>query len=145
MLTVKKTMRSVAEVAMRDDLFDLLTRTLTRGVSRRAGIGILAGAGLAMVAPGRKGAPGVSAQQVNLNQTGWGFSPGEPCVNDEQCDNSFPELGIASCAENGSDSPYGPDTVCCRYEGGVCGGPLSARHDLCCGALLCIGGVCGWP
>lgn len=130
---------------MQDERFDRLTRAMAHGVSRRTGLGILAGAGLAMLARGRMVETGVSAQQINLNQTGWGFSPGEPCVNDYQCDNSFPELGITYCAENGFDGPHGPDTVCCRYAGGVCGGPLSARHDLCCGALLCLGGVCGWP
>lgn len=129
---------------MIDERFDGLARAMARGVSRRAGLGILAGAGLAMLPLGRKHASGLAAQPVNLNQTGWGFSPGEPCVNDYQCDNSFPELGITYCAENGAGGPYGPDTVCCRYEGGTCGGPLSARHDLCCGALLCNGGVCGW-
>jgi hypothetical protein len=100
---------------MIDERFDRLARAMARGVSRRAGLGILAGAGLSMLSLGREGAPEVSAQQMNLNQTGWGFSPGESCVNDYQCDNSFPELGITYCAENGFDGPYGPDTVCCRY------------------------------
>lgn len=130
---------------MIDERFDHLARTLARRVSRRAGIGAVAGVGLSLLLMGRKAETRVVAQEINLNQSGWGLSPGEPCVNDYQCDNSFPELGITFCAENGLDGPYGPDTVCCRYEGGVCGGPLSARHDLCCGALLCLGGVCGWP
>jgi len=130
---------------MIDERFDRLTRALAGKVSRRASLGILAGGVLAGLAQGRRDETSVSAQQINLNQTGWGFSPGESCVNDYQCDNSFPELGITYCAENGSDGPYGPDTVCCRVEGGACGGPLSARHDLCCFYLLCMGGVCGWP
>ena len=130
---------------MFDEQFDNLTVAFARRVSRRASVGVLAGATLALLPRGHEEETSVAAQQINLNQTGWGFSPGEPCVNDYQCDNSFPQLGITYCAENGFDGPYGPDTVCCRYEGGVCGGPLSARHDLCCGALLCLGGVCGWP
>ena len=66
---------------MIDERFDGLARAMARGVSRRAGLGILAGAGLAMLPLGRKHASGLAAQPVNLNQTGWGFSPGEPCVN----------------------------------------------------------------
>jgi hypothetical protein len=80
-----------------------------------------------------------------LNQTGYGFSPGEACISDQQCDNSFPELGIAYCADNGYVyGAYGGTQHCCRYEGGSCGGPLSDDHSLCCGGLHCLGGRCGW-
>lgn len=129
---------------MIDERLDRLARTLAGGATRRASFGLLAGGVLAVMPVGQGKSTSVSAQQVNINQTGWGFSPGDHCVTDNQCDNSFPEPGITYGAGNGSDGPYGPDTVCCRYEGGVCGGPLSARHDLCCGALLCLGGICGW-
>jgi hypothetical protein len=80
-----------------------------------------------------------------LNQTGYGFPPGQACISDSQCDNSFPELGIAYCADNGYIyGAYGGTLHCCRYEGGSCGGPLSDDHSLCCDGLLCIGGRCGW-
>ena len=80
-----------------------------------------------------------------LNQTGYGFPPGQACISDSQCDNSFPELGIAYCADNGYIyGAYGGALHCCRYEGGSCGGPLSDDHTLCCDGLLCIGGRCGW-
>jgi hypothetical protein len=80
-----------------------------------------------------------------LNQTGYGFSPGQACIADSQCDNSYPELGIAYCADTGYVyGDYGGTQHCCRYEGGSCGGPLSDDHSLCCGNLLCLGGVCGW-
>jgi hypothetical protein len=80
-----------------------------------------------------------------LNQTGYGFAPGEACISDGQCDNSYPELGIAYCADTGYVyGAYGGTQHCCRYEGGSCGGPLSDDHSLCCGTLLCLGGTCGW-
>lgn len=80
-----------------------------------------------------------------LNQTGYGFPPGQACVSDSQCDNSYPELGIAYCADNGYIyGAYGGTLHCCRYEGGSCGGPLSDDHSLCCDGLLCLGGQCGW-
>jgi hypothetical protein len=80
-----------------------------------------------------------------LNQTGYGFPPGQACISDAQCDNSYPELGIAYCADNGYVyGAYGGTLHCCRYEGGSCGGPLSDDHSLCCDGLLCLGGRCGW-
>jgi hypothetical protein len=80
-----------------------------------------------------------------LNQTGYGFPPGQACISDSQCDNSFPELGITYCADNGYIyGAYGGTMHCCRYEGGSCGGPLSDDHTICCGGLLCIGGRCSW-
>lgn len=80
-----------------------------------------------------------------LNQTGYGFGPGEACISDSQCDNSYPELGIAYCAETGYVyGAYGGTRHCCRTEGGSCGGPLSDDHSLCCGDLMCLGGRCGW-
>jgi hypothetical protein len=84
---------------MIDEQFDRLTRVLARGVSRHTGLGGLAGAGLSLLPLGRRERADVSAQGMNLNQTGWGFSPGAHCVNDYQCDNSFPELGITYCRE----------------------------------------------
>ena len=86
-----------------------------------------------------------SATDSGLNQTGYGFPPGQACISDAQCDNSYPELGIAYCADTGYVyGAYGGTQHCCRYEGGSCGGPLSDDHSLCCGNLLCLGGVCGW-
>ena len=80
-----------------------------------------------------------------LNQTGSGFSPGQACISDSQCDNSFPDLGIAYCADTGLVyGDYGGTQHCCRYEGGSCGGPVSSDDSLCCGNLSCLGGVCGW-
>ncbi|MDQ3694370.1 MAG: hypothetical protein M3464_12180 [Chloroflexota bacterium] len=80
-----------------------------------------------------------------LNQTGFGFGPGQACISDGQCDNSYPELGIAYCADTGYYyGGYGGARHCCRVEGGSCGGPLSDDHSLCCGQLRCLSGQCGW-
>jgi hypothetical protein len=88
---------------------------------------------------------GADAGDAGLNQTGYGFPPGQACISDGQCDNSYPELGIAYCADTGYVyGAYGGTQHCCRYEGGSCGGPLSDDHSLCCGTLLCLGGTCGW-
>jgi hypothetical protein len=127
-----------------DERFDWLTRTLASGTSRRAGFRILLGAGMALLPLGRRTGSGASAQDVGLNQTGWGFGPGESCGSNGQCDNSFPELGLLVCDDNGYVyGPYGGELHCCRYEGGSCGGPLSDAHNFCCGDLLCLGGTCG--
>jgi hypothetical protein len=89
------------------------------------------------------GDPG--ATDSGLNQTGYGFPPGQACISDSQCDNSYPELGITYCADTGYlYGAYGGTQHCCRYEGGSCGGPLSDDHSLCCGNLRCLGGQCGW-
>jgi hypothetical protein len=89
--------------------------------------------------------PSADAIDAGLNQTGYGFPPGQACISDAQCDNSYPELGIAYCADTGYVyGAYGGTQHCCRYEGGSCGGPLSDDHSLCCGTLLCLGGTCGW-
>jgi hypothetical protein len=45
------------------------------------------------------GSPGTI--DSGLNQTGYGFPPGQACIADAQCDNSFPELGISYCADTG--------------------------------------------
>lgn len=88
--------------------------------------------------------PGDPGVNQGLNQTGDGFSPGQACISDYQCDNTFPELGIAYCADNGYVyGAYGGALHCCRYAGGSCGGPLSDDHSICCGSLLCNGGTCG--
>jgi hypothetical protein len=80
-----------------------------------------------------------------LNPAGYGFPPGQACISDSQCDNSYPELGITYCADTGYVyGAYGGTQHCCRYEGGSCGGPLSDDHSLCCGNLRCLGGTCGW-
>ena len=85
------------------------------------------------------------AIDAGLNQTGYGFPPGQACIADSQCDSSYPELGITYCADTGVVyGAYGGTQHCCRYEGGSCGGPLSDDHSLCCGNLLCLGGRCGW-
>jgi len=85
------------------------------------------------------------ANDSGLNRTGYGFPPGQACIADSQCDNSYPELGITYCADTGVVyGAYGGTQHCCRYEGGSCGGPLSDDHSLCCGNLLCLGGRCGW-
>jgi hypothetical protein len=124
---------------------DSLARALAGGVSRRAGLRLLAGAGIALLPLGRRSSPGAAAQDTGLNQTGWGFGPGESCVSNGQCDNSYPELGILVCDATGYVyGPYGGELHCCRYAGGSCGGPLSDAHNLCCGDLLCLGGTCGW-
>jgi hypothetical protein len=124
--------------------FDRLARALAGGVSRRAGGRLLAGAGLALLPFARKSGPSASAQEVGINQTGWGFGPGESCVSNAQCDNSYPELGLLVCDDTGYVyGPYGGELHCCRYEGGSCGGPLSDAHNFCCGDLLCLGGRCG--
>jgi hypothetical protein len=84
------------------------------------------------------------ANDSGLNRTGYGFPPGQACIADSQCDNSYPELGITYCADTGVVyGAYGGTQHCCRYEGGSCGGPLSDDHSLCCGNLLCLGGRCG--
>jgi hypothetical protein len=128
-----------------DERFDRLTRALASDTSRRAGIRLLAGVGSAMLSFGRGTTPRASAQDAGINQTGWGFGPGESCVSNFQCDNSFPELGLLVCDDNGyTYGPYGGELHCCRYEGGSCGGPLSDAHNFCCGGLLCLGGTCGW-
>ena len=130
---------------MIDTRFDRLARTFAGGVSRRTGLRLLAGAGMALLPLGRRSSPGASALQTGINQTGWGFGPGESCVTNYQCDNSYPELGLVVCDDTGYVyGPYGGELHCCRYEGGSCGGPLSDAHNLCCGGLLCLGGTCGW-
>jgi hypothetical protein len=129
---------------MINDRFDRLTRRMAGGVSRRVVLRLLTGAGIALLSFGRRGTPGSSAQEGELNDSGWGFGPGESCVSDGQCDNTFPELGLLVCADNGYVyGPYGGELHCCRYEGGTCGGPLSDAHNFCCGDLLCLGGRCG--
>ena len=130
---------------MIDERFDNLTRSMARGVTRRGGFRLLAGIGLALLPLARPGTPGTSAQDDDLNDTGWGFGPGESCVSDGQCDNTYPELGVLVCADTGSVyGPYGGELHCCRYEGGSCGGPLSDADNFCCGDLVCLGGTCGW-
>lgn len=127
----------------RDELFDRLARAMAAGVSRRVGLRLLVGAGLGLVPHGLVNRPDASAQDVGLNQTGWGFGPGESCVSNYQCDNSYPELGLLVCDDTGYVyGPYGGELHCCRYEGGSCGGPLSDAHNFCCGDLLCLGGMC---
>lgn len=128
---------------MTETQFDRLTRTLAGGFSRRAFFRLLPAGGVALIAAKHRGAPDVLAQEAGLNQTGWGFGPGESCVSNAQCDNSFPELGILVCDDNGyTYGLYGGDLHCCRYEGGSCGGPLSDAHNFCCGDLLCAQGRC---
>lgn len=126
------------------DRFDKLTRDVAGAASRRAALGLFAGAGFALLPLGHGRGPSALALQTGINQTGWGFGPGESCVSNEQCDNSYPELGVLVCADNGSVyGPYGGELHCCRYDGGSCGGPLSDAHNVCCGDLLCLGGACG--
>lgn len=60
-----------------------------------------------------------------------GLLPGAACTNSAQC------LGVDTiCADNGITFDGGLN--CCRSQGGTC-----ADGTGCCGALLCIGGVCG--
>lgn len=130
---------------MIDERFDRLARAMAGSASRRSGIRLLAGVVLALLPLGRGSSPGASARQVGINQSGWGFGPGESCVSNGQCDNSYLELGLLVCDDTGYVyGPYGGESHCCRYEGGSCGGPLSDAHNLCCGGLLCLGGTCGW-
>ena len=101
--------------------FDTLTRTLARGVSRRAGLRILAGAGAALAALARRPA---SARGV--------AGPGDPCRQSSQC------LGADAplvCDWNGYGNDGGMN--CCTYEGNRCGFDAA-----CCGTALCLGGVC---
>jgi hypothetical protein len=101
--------------------------------------------GIASCITGSCVSPPSNAIDSGLNQTGYGFPPGQACIADSQCDNSYPELGITYCADTGVVyGAYGGIQHCCRYEGGSCGGPLSDDHSLCCGNLLCLGGRCGW-
>jgi hypothetical protein len=131
---------------MLDEPFDRLTRALAGGISRRAGLRLLTGATATLLPLSLRGTPVTSAQH-DLNQTGWGFGPGESCISNAQCDNTYPEypdLGLLICADTGYVyGPYGGELHCCRYEGGTCGGPLSDAHNFCCGDLLCLGGTCG--
>jgi hypothetical protein len=130
-------------MSMIDQQFDRLTRSLAGGISRRALLRLLPATGVALLSLSQRSAPSASAQEVGLNQTGWGFGPGESCVSNAQCDNSFPELGILVCDDNGyTYGPYGGELHCCRYEGGSCGGPLSDAHNFCCGDLFCSQGTC---
>jgi len=64
--------------------------------------------------------------------SGTGLAPGATCSFAGQCDQSG---GETDCADNGiaDDGTLN----CCRYEGGAC-----AAGEGCCGALLCVGGVC---
>jgi hypothetical protein len=101
--------------------FDTLTRTLARGVSRRAGLRVLAGAGAALVALTRRP---TSARGV--------AGPGDPCRHSSQC------LGADAplvCDWNGYGNDGGMN--CCTYEGNRCGFDAA-----CCGTALCLGGVC---
>ena len=124
--------------------FDDVTRALARPARRRGLVRGLASGLMAMLGLAAGNQRAGAWQGAVLNQTGNGFGPGESCVNDYQCDNSFPELGITYCADNGYVyGAYGGTLHCCRYEGGSCGGPLSDNHAICCGSLLCNGGRCG--
>jgi hypothetical protein len=127
--------------AMDGRRFDDIARALARPVRRR--LLVFASGVTALVGVASGGQPARARQGTVLNQTGNGFGPGESCVTDYQCDNSFPELGILYCADNGYVyGAYGGTLHCCRYERGTCGGPLSDNHAACCGALRCNGGVC---
>lgn len=123
--------------------FDDIARALAQPVRRRSLVLGIASGVAALVDVLMRGPSAEAWQGSVLNQTGDGFGPGDSCVNDYQCDNSFPELGILYCADNGYVyGPYGGALHCCRYEGGTCGGPLSDNHAACCGSLLCNGGRC---
>lgn len=123
--------------------FDDVARTLARCMTRRNACVMASGMMVLLTSAGR-GQPAAAWQGTVLNQSGDGFGPGESCVSDFQCDNSFPELGILYCADNGYEyGAYGGALHCCRYERGTCGGPLSDNHAACCGSLTCNGGVCG--
>jgi hypothetical protein len=129
---------------MDDRRFHAVAGALSSPAERRRIVRGLVAAALAVIAYDRRGGRAAAWQSGALNQTGSGFAPGQACVNDFQCDNSYPELGIAYCADNGYVyGAYGGELHCCRYEGGSCGGPLSDDHAICCGSLLCNGGRCG--
>jgi hypothetical protein len=124
--------------------FDAIARALALPARRRGLVMGFAGVIATLVHAARSSQPVAARQGSVLNQTGDGFGPGDSCVNDYQCGNAFPELGILYCADNGYVyGPYGGTLHCCRYEGGTCGGPLSDNHAACCGSLLCNGGRCG--
>ena len=130
---------------MIDNRFDHLTRGVACLRLATGGSPLAAGAGMALLSFGRRGTRESSAQEGDANDSGWGFGPGESCVSDGQCDNSFPELGLLVCADNGYVyGPYGGELHCCRYaRGNVRAGRSSDAHNVCCGDSLCLGGICG--
>ena len=112
---------------MEDQRFDRLTRLLATGTSRRRGLGILAGAGAALLAAAR----GRDAAAHH----GW-IPLGGACYVDEQCDQSAVDYPFqAICGNNGFDydGPYN----CCVSEDSPC-----AANEQCCWNLECRGGVC---
>ena len=93
---------------MDDQQFDSVARALAAGTSRRTGIRLLAGAGVALIALTRDRA-GVTARHGTAG-------PGDPCRTDSQC------LGADAplvCAWNGFG--YDGGLNCCTYEGNRCG------------------------
>jgi hypothetical protein len=109
---------------MDDRQFDIWTRALAAGTSRRTGMRVLAGAGAALIALARDRA-GVTARHGTAG-------PGDPCRTDSQC------LGADAplvCAWNGFG--YDGGLNCCTYEGNRCGFDAA-----CCGVASCIGGYC---
>lgn len=62
-----------------------------------------------------------------------GLELGRGCATSSECSQ---DGGPTICASNGLD--YDGPLNCCRQSSGAC-----ASNRVCCGALLCIGGVCG--
>jgi hypothetical protein len=103
--------------------FDALTRAFSRATTRRASLGGIAAAVIALWSGARAGAA----------QLGY-LGPGDACYDDDQCASSDTTLLV--CADNGFD--YDGDLNCCAFEGGFC-----SFDEGCCGALVCYGGICG--
>lgn len=113
---------------MDDRRFDRLTRSLAKRTSRRRGLGLLAGAGGALLAVAR----GRDARARH----GW-VQLGGACYDDDQCDQSYAGGGAeAICANNGFD--YDGPFNCCLTEGdNTC-----FVNENCCWNLECIAGTC---
>ena len=118
--------RAQGRIAVDEQRFDRLARTVGGQRTRREAMRWLAGSMAAVVALVRGGSAAAHAS-VQL---------GGACYDSSQCrdDGGF---GPVYCDENGYD--YDGPLNCCRYEGGYCG----ENHENCCGQLECWnGGYC---
>jgi len=111
-----------------DHGFDDLTRALATGASRRRVLSGIAGTAVAAIF-GTTRFGNAAAQQATV-------VPGGVCTVNTDC--SQPAGGTVVCGNNGYDSDGALN--CCRNEGGSCN-PVLSSHD-CCGATLCVGGMC---
>ena len=108
---------------MDEQRFDSWTRAYAQPGSRRRLLRALVG-GAALLTAARRS---LSDTRAHHGSAG----PGEACRTDDQCVAADAPM---VCAWNG----YGSAGVaCCTYEGSNC-----ADDSWCCGANLCIGGIC---